>query len=189
MIEFYVLRVRVPNAVHWLYYDGGTLGYPGATVPFDRAQHFLSVDLAKPVLEQMAKAGDVGYVHPVVKYGDELVLEESVADNAPAPTAALLHAKGPAEFILALADSFPCLRGKVEGCGFTAKTWDVDRWVKYSGPWSHGERLAAMFVAVVWNWSDANAKKWKFDAIDAVSVWDTRNRAAFIAWAQKPVWP
>lgn len=187
--EFYVMRMRVPNSPQWLYYDGGSLGYPGSTVPFERAQRFDELRATESIMAQHTKAGDVAYVHPVQKHGDELMLGEAVAHNLPAPTAALLHAGGPAVYIIALADSFPCLRGKVEGCGFTAANWDVDKWVKYSRPWSHGERCAAMFVATVWNWSDAKLKKWKFDAIDAVSVWDNGNRDAFVAWSKNPVWP
>ncbi len=186
--EFFVVRVRVPKAVHWLYYSG-VAGLPGAYVPFVRAQRFLDQRSAEIALNALTSCGEVGFVHPVVKLGEELVLEESVFHNMPAPTADLLHKRGPVAYIIALADSFPCLRGKVEGCGFTAETWDVDRWVRYSGPWSHGEQLAAMFVAYVWNWSDAKAKKWKFDAVDALSVWDNSNRNAFIAWAKSPVWP
>lgn len=188
--EFYVIRMRVPNPPQWLYYND-PVGYPGETVPFERAKHYADLPSTEPDMKRHTEAGDVAYVHPVGKYDnhDELMLGEAVAHNLPAPTAELLHAAGPKAFIIALADSFPCLRGKVEGAGFTAETWDVNKWVKYSGPWSHGERCAAMFVAMVWNYGDGKAKRWKFDAIDAVSVWDSTNRAAFIAWAKKPVWP
>lgn len=186
--EFFVIRIRVPNSnAGWLYYNGGGVGYPGETVPFERAEHFATVEQTAPVLEKMSKARDVAFVHPVVKYGDGFGLEESVSNNLPAPTVELLRTRGPVMYIVALAESFPCLRGKCET--ITPQNWDVDQWVKNSKKWSHSERAAAMFVALVWNYHGARSKKWMFDSVDALGVWDPSNRAAFLAWAKNPVWP
>lgn len=186
--EFYVIRMRVPKAVHWLYY-ADTVGYPGSCVPFERATRYPDVAATAPVMELHTKAGDVAFVHPAEKIGDEVMLGESVADNLPAPTRELLRTKGPEHYIIALAESFPALRGKIEGCGITAENFDVNRLVDYSGPWSTYERTCVMFVVNVWNPGYAESQGWKFDLFDTINGWDKKNRTAFLAWCQSPVLP
>lgn len=105
------------------------------------------------------------------------------------PSVETLRKFGPSTYIVELAKSFPCLEGKLTLYGIAPNNWDVDRWVEMAGPWSHCERCAALFVANVWNWSYAKSKKWRFDSVDAVSVWDAENREAFLLWSANPVWP
>lgn len=88
------------------------------------------------------------------------------------------------ERMTALAHSFPCLRGDVDGL----MPWDPVR-VKAlakSGKPSHGERLAYAFLYSVWRW---DSKETGFDLMEALSVWDPGNREAFLAWAREPFWP
>ena len=63
--------------------------------------------------------------------------------------------------------------------------WDANALDKWALTASHGEKLAAQFVLVVWNqW-----EKWqcgRFDVIEAYGVWDAEHWAAFRAWAEKP---
>ena len=63
--------------------------------------------------------------------------------------------------------------------------WDANALDKWALTASHGEKLAAQFVLVVWNQWD----EWKcgrFDVIEAYGVWDAEHWAAFRAWADKP---
>jgi hypothetical protein len=158
---------------------------------FEQAARFPDESSARAALDICSAHNLIGAVHGLEKWDnhEDDLLGEEIASNRLLPTHETLRTKGPVAFIVALAESFPALRGKLEGCGLTAKGWDVDKLIKYSGPWSHGEKVAALFVACVWNPSYAASKKWRFDTIDAISVWDNKNRAAFVAWCKNPVWP
>ena len=101
----------------------------------------------------------------------------------------VLRTLGPAAYIVALANSFPCLEHKMDGLEMTAATWDVDRFMEAALPWSHGERCAALFIANVWNPGYANGRGWIFDVFEAFGVWGVENRQAFIMWSVDPVWP
>lgn len=53
---------------------------------------------------------------------------------------------------------------------------------------SHGEKASIAFILNVWN-PGQEWKAGKFDAIDALSVWDACERRAFCDWAMDPWWP
>lgn len=93
----------------------------------------------------------------------------------------------PREYILALARSFPCLRGKV--AHLTPESWDVEAFIKASAAWSTGERLAALFIARVWNASYADMQGWQFDIVHFMAIADSGNRGAMAAWCQRPYIP
>jgi hypothetical protein len=105
----------------------------------------------------------------------------------PAPSKALLHSAGNHAYILALINSFPCLRGKLQQLGWTK--FDVERWLEFAQPWSSGERKAALFIACVWDPSYASKPETTFNVIGACGTWGDDNRAAFLAWVASPVWP
>lgn len=91
------------------------------------------------------------------------------------------HPAGPR--LLALAESFPTLRGVLE-------IWDperLDRWACGPEPGS-GALLAAQFVLGVWN----HRAEWQcgpFDFFRAYNCWDDDHLAAFLAWAKDPWYP
>jgi hypothetical protein len=85
----------------------------------------------------------------------------------------------------ALARSFHCL-AEADG----VLPWDPERFVRWmhSGAPGHGARCAGQFVLSVWNpytdWSCG-----RFDLHEALGIWDSGHRAAFIAWVRSPWWP
>lgn len=88
-----------------------------------------------------------------------------------------------------LAHSFPTLRG-------FRGPWNIDAFRHHARGLSHGGRAAAAFVLSVWN--PVENKKpgrgsphcgLRFDLQDALGVWDSEHRAAFVAWAREPWWP
>lgn len=91
----------------------------------------------------------------------------------------------PAARMLALANTFPCLRRK----GITQ--WDSAALERESRPWSWGERCAVVFLLSVWNpfdyAADFGLQPW--DLHEALKGWDDECRAAFVAWAAAPWWP
>jgi hypothetical protein len=106
----------------------------------------------------------------------------------PAPSKELLHSAGNHAYILALINSFPCLRVKLKILQW--EKFDVQRWLKMSGPWSSGEHHAARFVACVWDPSFAAKPATAFNVIDAIATWGLGgDRDAFLTWAASPVWP
>lgn len=110
--------------------------------------------------------------------------------SAVAPSVELLRSAGSSTYIMALARSFPCLRHKMdmlfpEG----RRKWDVDVLMEASAPWSHGEKLCALFVANVWNPGYADTMEWRFDVFEFLGCADNGNRRALIAWLTNPVWP
>ncbi len=105
-----------------------------------------------------------------------------------APSRALLRSRGPDAYIFALIASFPCLSYKLPGM-FQSGKFEVNFWMDAAGPWSHGEKLCAAFVANVWNPGFADSQGWRFDIFEAVGTWDPGNRAAALAWIASPVWP
>ena len=68
------------------------------------------------------------------------------------------------------------------------KPWDAKRLESAFEGSSHGERCVIQFLLNVWDPGNAWACG-KFDAIDAVSVWDDRQREAFLFWVNDPWWP
>jgi hypothetical protein len=83
-----------------------------------------------------------------------------------------------------LARSLPCLKRVFEEVHPWDAVW-LDRWACSA---SHGERASAQFILAVWD----PAQEWRcgrFDAMDALRVWDEGHRAAFLAWAKEPWWP
>ena len=53
---------------------------------------------------------------------------------------------------------------------------------------SHGEKCVIRFLLNVWN----PAESWScgpFDVLGALSVWDAKQRLAFLEWAAEPWWP
>ncbi len=190
--KFFVIRLRMAQKNGAPLYVS-TEGMPGTinAVTYEQAARYPTPAFAEPVMAELTTQGMTGFLHPVVKYEnhEEDILEEAIANTLAKPTHELLRAAGPRPFIIALADSFPALRHKVDLMQITPGSWDVDLWMKNARNWSHAERQAALFVAMVWNYSGAISKKWRFDAVDALSVWDGGNRGAFINWAANPVWP
>ena len=83
--------------------------------------------------------------------------------------------------MMALIHSFPCLRS-------FPGPWDALAFQTWGHGKSSGEKHAIRFVLSVWN----PTTRWKvgrFDLHEALGTWDSGNRAAFVAWAQKPWWP
>ena len=63
------------------------------------------------------------------------------------------------------------------------RPWDATWLDQWAGTASHGERASAQFLLAVW---DPN-QEWpcgRFDAMDALRVWDEPHRAAFLDWAK-----
>lgn len=67
--------------------------------------------------------------------------------------------------------------------------WDIDEFMQSLGTASSGERAAMLFIANVWNPGYAKDNDWTFDALDAVSRWDSRGRTAFAEWVHNPRFP
>lgn len=57
------------------------------------------------------------------------------------------------------------------------------------GVLSTGERHAVLFLLNVWNPAYAQEMGWRFEAVDALGMWDDGHRTAFLAWAQHPFFP
>jgi hypothetical protein len=93
----------------------------------------------------------------------------------------------PTLLILTLARTFPCLFSKL--AGYNPTEFDPDAFHSMIAPWSHGERLCALFVLNVWNPGDARMKGWHFDFIEFMSVADYDNRKALLEWMDYPLWP
>jgi hypothetical protein len=105
----------------------------------------------------------------------------------------------------ALAITFPTL-DKAKGIEPFIPT-ELDAWA--CGPTCHGAEYAARFVLAVFYGRMGRIHKprqrkdegvyrfpvetpWRcgpFDAVDAMSTWDTTHRAAFVAWCREPWWP
>ena len=69
-----------------------------------------------------------------------------------------------------------------------SEPWNADVLDAECAAASHGEQCVIRFLLYVWN----PAEPWKcgpFDFFDAISVWDDRNRQAFLSWASDPFWP
>ncbi len=87
------------------------------------------------------------------------------------------------ERMTGLARGFPAMRGAP---GIDPwRPGELDRWA--AGPASHGERHAARFLLAVWDPSTA-WEAGRFDAMEALRVWDPAHRAAYLAWADDPWW-
>lgn len=100
----------------------------------------------------------------------------------------------PRDFIVQFANLFPCLAAKDVAQFLAPDGWDVEAFMRASRPWSHSEKCAAAFIANVWNPYHAAKKakrdpRWRFDAIDAVTVWDRQSVVIFAMWAQYPLFP
>ena len=94
-------------------------------------------------------------------------------------------------YIILLALSFPCLAAKEKALGdlLTESGWDVDGLMKSTRGWSRAEKEAALFIANVWNPGYAQERRWRFDAMEAVALWDNGNRQAYLEWVTQPRWP
>lgn len=92
----------------------------------------------------------------------------------------------PSDYIRALIETVPCLQGKLESI---PDPFDGEVFERRSRPWSHGERLAALFVLNVWNPGVARSLKWRFDLFEAVGVLSRENLEPMLAWVRKPRWP
>lgn len=89
------------------------------------------------------------------------------------------------ERMSAIAASFPALRNAPG-----VRPFDQHALAAYAnGPHSHGEILAARFILGVWSGDGTFPDVTPFDLFEAMGVWDSRNRAAFLAWCQSPYWP
>ena len=65
--------------------------------------------------------------------------------------------------------------------------WDADKLERWARKASHGEQVSAQFILAVWDPSH----EWqcgRFDAMEALRVWDEEHRAAFLSWAANPWW-
>lgn len=80
--------------------------------------------------------------------------------------------------ILALLNSFPCLRKK------GLQKWDALAVAAEARAWSSGEQEAVRFVLSVWNPEEF---PWSYQ--EGLKRWDKPSRAAFLAWAADPWWP
>ena len=81
----------------------------------------------------------------------------------------------------ALVDSFQLPKKGVD-------PWDaLELAEKFTGA-SHGERCVIQFLLNLWD-AGGNWECGKFDVIEAYSVWDEKNRNAFLGWATDPWWP
>lgn len=99
-----------------------------------------------------------------------------------------------AQAMIDLCNSFPELRGKPGTAPWNQHVFA--RWASGAGPTS-GSRAAAQFVLTVWNgrtlqgdWcNEEGYQVGVFDAVDAISAWDTAHRRAYIAWCMNPFYP
>lgn len=92
--------------------------------------------------------------------------------------------------MLDLAQTFPSLAAAVgDGTCKIAKGWsarELERWA-CSVQSSASGKCAAAFVLNVYNRTHAYAVG-RFDAHEALPLWDTEHRQAFLAWAKDPWW-
>lgn len=84
-----------------------------------------------------------------------------------------------------LALTFPTLRDAPGVKPFD--TGLLDAWAAAGGRGS-GSQHATRFLLAVWN-SEGEWTSGTFDAVKAMSSWDTNHRAAFVAWCNNPWWP
>jgi hypothetical protein len=54
------------------------------------------------------------------------------------------------------------------------------------GGFGHGALCSLRFLVSVWNPYENGQK---FDMHEALGVWDSAHRAAFLAWVKEPWWP
>lgn len=91
-------------------------------------------------------------------------------------------------YILALARCLPGIAFKLED--WTPEDWDIDRFMKASGPWSSGEKVLARFIASVWNpTAAASTKQWRYDATDIALSINAADRRVILQWIANPVYP
>ncbi len=94
-------------------------------------------------------------------------------------------------YIKTLIESFPALRRKVgrefldslQSQEFDSKDFAA----RFAGA-STSESQAAVFVRSVWGGS-GKTELGEFRFVEALSCWDSENRAAFVAWCSDPQWP
>jgi hypothetical protein len=90
-----------------------------------------------------------------------------------------------AQYIIRLAQSFPCLHSKF--AGLSSEKWDAIKVEKMSRAWSTGERFCILFVLAVW--AGKNGDYPAFDVVDAMGTISPDNRIPIIDWIAKPYWP
>ncbi len=88
---------------------------------------------------------------------------------------------------MALAESFPCLRIKIEE--YHPARFDPDTFWRLMRGASSGERLCALFVLNVWSPVYAARKGWKFDLFEFAVTADSTNRELVCEWITYPDWP
>jgi hypothetical protein len=93
----------------------------------------------------------------------------------------------PTQKIMAIANSFPCLRIKIDD--YRPVSFDPDTFWRLMRGASPGERLCALFVLNVWNPSYAARKGWRFEFFEFAVTADSTNRELVIKWLIYPVWP
>ena len=86
----------------------------------------------------------------------------------------------PAARLAQLARSFPTLQA---AAGLSP--WEPHPFAAWAGGPVPGH--AARFILAVWN-SDADWPCGKFDAVEALSVWDGPHHGAFLTWVAAPWW-
>ncbi|MBM3840777.1 MAG: toprim domain-containing protein [Verrucomicrobia bacterium] len=79
--------------------------------------------------------------------------------------------------IVELAQSFPTLRER----GLTTKTWEPDAFDEMATQFQGSERHAARFILEVWR-QERDWKAGRFSVTEAMSLWDTSHRTAFLSW-------
>jgi hypothetical protein len=104
--------------------------------------------------------------------------------SSPAPVRQSIE---PRVYIFGLALQFRCLQNKIRHLRPSdefATTLE-----KISRPWSHGERVAALFICAVWSGHNWKGKGKAFDLVDACSVLCAEDRTVIIEWVMNPYWP
>jgi hypothetical protein len=89
----------------------------------------------------------------------------------------------PTAYIKALILTFPCLQGFAPAPG---ERFDPDEWMHAFEMASSGERQCAAFILAVWNpmvFGD------QFNLIEFAGSVDAGNRAALMAWLERPFFP
>ena len=83
-----------------------------------------------------------------------------------------------------LAENFPCLQGTRGVNPFEPA--ELAHWA--TGPVSHGERVTASFLLIVWD-SSTDWEAGRLDLMEALNVWSPSHRDPFLKWASDPWWP
>jgi hypothetical protein len=89
-----------------------------------------------------------------------------------------------------ISESFPCLRGGMIAHCFHNGEFKPSVLGEDLRSWSHGEQQACRFLLTLWcSSSTAKRRGWLFNPLEALTVWDMGNRAAYVAWCRAPIYP